>query len=73
MMFMPISTVMALHANDGSHCHGEPRSPWMHQDLEQAGPLGAAVDAISNGGNDNGFVCFNGRSNMFQDDVLPRR
>lgn len=75
MMFMPISTVMALHTDapvpdppDGSHCHGEPRSPWRHVPETDAGPFGGDIDV-----NGNDFICFNGKSNMFQDDVLPRR
>ena len=71
MMFMPISTVIALHTDptdpddpgDGSHCHGEPKSPWKHVPVSE----GPAIDD-----NGNGFICFNGKSNMFQDDVIPR-
>ena len=81
MMFMPISTVIALHTyptdpddpGDGSHCRGEPRSPWAHLSLELAGDIAPIIDDVENGGNGNGFVCVNVKSLRFQDDILPRR
>jgi len=61
VMFMPISTVMALHlaSTDGSYCHGEPHSPWKHTAIVK----GHLVDA-----NGNGFICVNIKSGNAQDD-----
>ena len=65
MMFMPISTVMALHpdSTDGSYCHGEPKSAWEHRRVVEDNPLDV---------NGNGFVCINKGSGNVQDDLLPK-
>ena len=66
VMFMPISTVMALHpasTDDGSYCHGEPKSAWKHTRVVPGNPLDV---------NGNGFVCINQGSGNVQDDLLPK-
>ena len=74
MMIFSILPAYALHdaagsspPDDGSHCHGESRSPWVHNTVNIENQFELDLDA-----NSNGFYCFNGRSNMFQDDVVPR-
>ena len=73
MMIFSILPAYALHTkspdapDDGSFCHGEPRSPWKH--LPAISPPEQEVD---DNGNKNGFICFNNRSNMVQDDIKPR-
>ena len=66
VMFMPISTVMALHyaSTDGSYCHGEPHSPWKHRAIVPGHPLDV---------NGNGFVCINDKSGVGQDDLYKKR
>ena len=72
VMFMPISTVIALHTDptdpddpgDGSHCHGEPKSPWKHTAIVPGHPLDV---------NGNGFECINDKSGVGQDDLYKKR